>query len=69
MWTKLLASQKKISNKVGVKPGESVGLYLVSLDLLNIRPNPLNIPLYIDRVAFGLLDLPLSSFIHVESPS
>ena len=27
------------------------------MNLLNIHPNPLDIPLYIDRIAFGLLDL------------
>jgi len=32
-----------------------------------MRPNPLDIALYYDRVAFGLLALPLSSFILVDS--
>ena len=41
-------------------PLSSVGFCFIPLNLLNIRPNLLDIPLYIDRVAFGLLNLPLS---------
>ena len=37
-----------------------IRLCLISLNLLNIYPNPLDIALYIDRVSFGFLDLPLS---------
>ena len=74
---KISYQQKRSFDKVGDNVGDkylfiplsSVGFYLISLNLLNIRPNPLDIPLFIDMVTFGLLNLPLSLFILVDSPS
>ena len=74
---KITCQQKRSFDKVGDNVGDkylfiswsSVGFCLISLNLLNMRPNPLEIPLYIIRVASGLLDLPLSSFVLIDSPS